>query len=122
MDTIQGLPTLYRTMVRPHIFHLHLVCVSFRGLRPSLDGELHSRPSYTTGTVRPTYSVPSKRETTHLKSARLARLPVLDRDLAFALELALEIPVVLVLPVHRSPEIRKWSKDRINRTLVTCCT
>ena len=111
---------MYRTMVRPHIFHLHLVCASFRGLRPSLDGELHSRPSYTTGTVRPTYSVPSKREervlhereTTHLKSARLARLPVLDRDLAFALELALEIPVVLVLPVDRSPEIRKWSKDK----------
>ena len=49
------------------------------------------------------------RETTHLKSARLARLPVLDRDLTFALELALEVPVVLVLPVHRSPEIRKWS-------------
>ena len=63
-----------------------------------------------------------ERETTHLKSARLARLPVLDRDLALALELALEIPVVLVLPVHRSPEIRKWSKDRIKRTLVTCCT
>ena len=61
-----------------------------------------------------------ERETTHLKSARLARLPVLDRDLAFALELALEIPVVLVLPVDRSPEIRKWSKDRIKRTLVTC--
>ena len=55
------------------------------------------------------------------KSARLARLPVLDRDLALALELALEIPVVFVLPVHRSPEIRKWSKDRINRTLV-CVT
>ena len=51
-----------------------------------------------------------ERETTHLKSARLARLPVLDSDLTLALELALEIPVVLVLPVDRSPEIRNWSE------------
>ena len=51
------------------------------------------------------------RETTHLESARLARLPVLDGDLAFALEFALEIPVVLVLPVDRSPEIRNWSEE-----------
>ena len=51
------------------------------------------------------------RETTHLESARLACLPVLDGDLAFALEFALEIPVVLVLPVDRSPEIRNWSEE-----------
>ena len=43
---------------------------------------------------------------THLKAAGLAGLAVLDRDLALALELALEISAVLVLPVDRSPEMR----------------
>ena len=41
-----------------------------------------------------------------LKAAGLAGLAVLDRDLALALELALEVSAVLVLPVDRSPEMR----------------
>ena len=82
--------------------------------RPRTCAHSRAKSNYTTGTVRPTYSLPPKAragwETTHLESARLARLPVLDGDLAFALEFALKIPVVLVLPVDRSPEIRNWSE------------
>ena len=112
MDAIQQAAHLRH----PLLSHLHLVCLFFRVSGPLQTPRTYSRLTRITpptGTVRPTYSQSAcsrMRETTHLESARLACLPVLDGDLAFALEFALEIPVVLVLPVDRSPEIRNWSE------------
>ena len=110
----------------PPLSHLHLVCLFFRVSGPLQTPRTYSRLTRITpptGTVRRPYSQSAcsrMRETTHLESARLACLPVLDGDLAFALEFALEIPVVLVLPVDRSPEIRNWSEEGGRRALVMC--
>ena len=110
----------------PPLSHLHLVCLFFRVSGPLQTPRTYSRLTRITpptGTVRRPYSQSAcsrMRETTHLESARLACLPVLDGDLAFALEFALEIPVVLVLPVDRSPEIRNWSEEGGEKALVMC--
>ena len=53
----------------------------------------------------------------HLESAALTRLPVLDGDLALPVELALEGPIVLVLPVDGSPKKRLTGETAVSSVM-----